>query len=481
MKHASSCCTDLLWGNFMTTTLKATTKVLDLAKEYPFLFDTLVEISPKLKRLRNPILQKTIGKNATLTDVSKISKVPLNRLFVLLSESISKNAKQEVAIDKEEKEIGEWQEELEKRQRRLKDLVLELHKGEDLEKLQAQFKEILVDVSATEIAEMEQSLISSGELTAQQVTALCDLHVQVFKESLDVQEKPETIPGHPIHTYMSENKEAQRLVDILRENPQDSSALEELRKIVIHYTRLQNQLFPILEKAGITGPSTVMWAKQDEIREMLKDVDDANIKELLSAIEEMIYKEENILIPMSLENLSEYDWVKVRVGGEEIGYAWITPGSEWKPITPIDIHQADQEPESPEIKLNTGSLTLKEIDLLLRNIPVDLTFVGVDERVKYYSATDDRIFPRSPAVIGRGVINCHPQKSYDKVQKIMDSFKEGTQNNAIFWIQMGDRFLLISYYAVRDDNGDFVGTLEVSQDVTEIRSLEGEKRLLDWE
>ncbi|MCK5239535.1 MAG: DUF438 domain-containing protein [Candidatus Thorarchaeota archaeon] len=464
----------------MATTLKASTKILDLAKEFPFLFDTLVEISPKLKRLKNPILQKTIGKRATLTDVSKISKVPLNRLFVLLSESISKNANETVVIDKEDKEKGEWQEELQRRQRSLKDLVLELHKGEEVEGLQEQFKEILVDVSATEVAEMEQSLISSGELTAQQVTALCDIHVQVFKESLDVQDKPETIPGHPVHTYMSENKEAQRLVDILKENPTDGTTLEELKKIIVHYQRLQNQLFPLLEKAEITGPSTVMWAKEDEIRDMISNVNESNLNELLTAIEDMIYKEENILFPMSLENLSEYDWVKVRVGEEEIGYAWITPGSEWKPITPIDIHQADQEPESPGIKLNTGTLTLKEVDLLLRHLPVDLSFVGVDEKVKYYSATDDRIFPRSPGVIGRSVINCHPHKSYEKVQKIMDSFKEGTQDKAMFWIQMGDRFLVISYYAVRDDNGEFMGTIEFSQDATEIRNLEGEQRLLDW-
>jgi DUF438 domain-containing protein len=465
----------------MAVTLKASMKILDLAKEYPFLFDTLVEISPKLKRLQNPILQKTIGKRATLTDVSKLSKVPLNRLFVLLSESISQETGEKVVIDKEDKEKGEWQEELERRQRKLKDLVLGLHEGEDLEKMQSQFKEILVDVSATEIADMEQSLISSGELTAQQVTALCDLHVQVFKESLDVQERPETIPGHPVHTYMNENKEAQKLIDVLRENPGDKTTLEELKNIVVHYQRLQNQLFPLLEKAEITGPSTVMWAKQDEIREMINKVDESNLNELLTAIEDMIYKEENILFPMSLENLSEYDWAKVRVGEEEIGYAWVLPGDEWKPITPIDVHQADQASESPGITLNTGSLTLKEVDLLLRHIPVDISFVGVDERVKYYSATDDRIFPRSPGVIGRGVINCHPQKSYDKVQKILNAFKEGIQDKAIFWIELGDRFLIISYFAVRDETGEFMGTLEVTQDVTEIRSLEGEKRLLDWE
>ncbi|MHA1135679.1 MAG: DUF438 domain-containing protein [Candidatus Thorarchaeota archaeon] len=465
----------------MATTLKASTKILELANEFPFLFDTLIEISPKLKRLKNPILQKTIGKRATLTDVSKLSKVPLNRLFVLLSESISENANEKVIIDKEAKGEGDWQEELEKRQAKLKGLVLDLHADGKVEDLQADFKKILVDVSATEIAEMEQSLISSGDLTAQQVTALCDLHVEVFKESLDVQEKPESIPGHPIHTYMNENKEAQKYVDSLKDNPDDAGTIDEVKKITIHYTRLQNQLFPLLEKAGITGPSTVMWAKQDEIREMINKLDKSNLNELLTAIEDMIYKEENILFPMALENLSEYDWVKVRTGEEEIGYSWVTPGSEWKPISPIDIHQVDQESTSPNINLNTGSLTLKEIDLLLRHLPLDISFVGVDEKVKYYSATDDRLFPRSPAVIGRSVINCHPSKSYDKVKKIMTYFKEGKKDKVMFWIKMNDRFLIISYYAVRDENGEFMGTLEATQDATEIRNLEGEQRLLDWE
>jgi DUF438 domain-containing protein len=465
----------------MATTLRSSTKILDLANKYPFLFDTLVEISPKLKRLQNPILQKTIGRRATLMDVSKMSNVPLNRIFLLLSESISEHANETVVIDKDAKEGGQWQAELQNRQRKLKDLIIGLHSGVELEKLQSEFKQILVDVSATEIAEMEQSLINSGELSAQQVTALCDLHVQVFKESLDIQQTPQTTPGHPVHTYQAENSEAKRLVNLLNENPDDENAVEELTKIVIHYTRLQNQLFPLLEKTGITGPSTVMWAKQDEIRDMINGLEKSNLNSLLVAIEEMIYKEENILFPMALENLSELDWVKVKVGEEEIGFAWITPGSDWKPISPIDIHQLDQKSASPKINLNTGSLTLKEIDLLLRHLPVDISFVGVDDKVKYYTATDERIFPRSPAVIGRSVINCHPSKSYDKVQKILSYFKEGKKDKAIFWIQMNGKFLLISYYAVIDDSGEFIGTLEVTQDLTEARSLEGEQRLLDWE
>ena len=146
----------------------------------------------------------------------------------------------------------------------------------------------------------------------------------------------------------------------------------------------------------------------------------------------------------------------------------------------MDIHQVEQKADLPKINLNTGNLTLTEIDLLLRHLPIDVTFVGADETVKYYSATDERIFPRSSGVIGRSVINCHPQKSYDKVKEILTQFKEGKKDKALFWIQMNDKFILIGYYAVRDENGKFIGTLEATQDVTEIRSLEGERRLLTW-
>ncbi len=465
----------------MVVQIKASTMIMELAKSYPFLFDTLVEISPKLKKLLNPILQRTIGKRATLIDVSKIAKVPLNIIFKRISEAILQNTSEQVEIDTEDKAKGEWQEELLKRQTKMKELVFELHDGGEVEQLQNKFREIVTDISAGEIAEMEQTLISSGELTAEQVTSMCDLHVEIFKESLDVQGKPETIPGHPIHTYMSENQRAQKFIDALKDNPKAEPAFTKLKNILIHYTRLQNQLFPLLEKAEISGPSTVMWAKHDEIREMFNIITDANFGELLTTLEDMIYKENNILFPMALESLSEHDWVKVRTGEEEIGFAWITPGNEWKPITPLDIHQSVEAKVDPEIKLNTGSLTEKELDLVLRNLPLDISFVGPNETVKYYSATEERIFPRSPAVIGRSVINCHPRKSFNKVQRIMTQFKEGKKKKAMFWLTIKGRFLIIGYYAIRDDEGKFMGTLEVSQDVTEIRSLEGEKRLLNWE
>ena len=138
-----------------------------------------------------------------------------------------------------------------------------------------------------------------------------------------------------------------------------------------------------------------------------------------------------------------------------------------------------EQPDSAELK--TGKLTTEQLDLLLTHLPVDVSFVDADGFVRYYSDTPSRIFKRSPAIIGRHVEKCHPAKSVDKVKKIVSAFAAGEKDTAQFWIELGGKFTHIRYFAVRDEMGKFVGTLEVSQDVTEIRKLEGECRLLDWE
>ncbi|MCP4761974.1 MAG: DUF438 domain-containing protein [archaeon] len=464
----------------MKINLNRSTKILELIKEFPFLMDSLIELSPKLKKLKNPILQKTIGRQATIFDVSSIGKININTLFEKIGKELIEKGNVEVSIDKKDEKGKSWVKVLEERQNALKEIVLDLHKGEENDVLQKRFTEIIQDVTASEIAEMEQNLIEGGELTPEQVTSMCDLHVKVFKESLDEHEKPESIPGHPLHTYMKENEYAKNLITNINENKSDLDKISNLKEIITHYTRLENQLFPILEKEGISGPSTVMWAIHDEIRENFRNLEKANVEELLTKIDDMIYKENTILYPMALETLSEKDWIKVQTGEEEIGYSWIKPGNEWKPITSSSLHQLDEFKENGLLKLKTGNLSLKQIDLMLRNLPIDISFIDAKEEVAYYSNTEERIFPRSPGVIGRKVQFCHPQKSIDKVQQIIDSFRKGTKDVAEFWIQVNDKFIFIRYFAIHDDNGEFLGTLEVSQDITDIRKLKGEKRLLDW-
>jgi len=447
------------------------TKILPLIKEYPSLYDDLLKLSPKIKKLKNPLIRRTLGKFATLKDVADLLDIQLDELLKIVKVSIEKAGGLKTISNSERKE-------------QLKQLIIGLHKGEDVEKLKKKFKEITEDISSGEIGELEQELIDEGVLKPEEITKLCDLHVEIFKDALDLQEKPETIPGHPIHTYRMENKKALELISEIKKAPEDEKLklVKELAKIDIHYTRIENQLFPILEKIGISGPPQVLWEVHDEIRGMFKSVNKSNLEELLSKVEDLIYKEENILFPMTLEKFTELDWITVRQGEEEIGYAWVKPGTEWKPITPKEIHleETKVKKEADMLDLDVGKLTLKQINLILKHLPVDLSFIDEEDTVRYYSATKERIFPRSAGVIGRKVQKCHPPKSVHLVEEILSKFKSGEKNVAEFWIQMNGRIIHIRYFAVRDENNKYVGTLEVTQDITDLKKIEGERRLAQW-
>jgi DUF438 domain-containing protein len=274
--------------------------------------------------------------------------------------------------------------------------------------------------------------------------------------------------------------------------------IERLSEIDTHYTRKENQLFPMLEDHHFTGPSQVMWSLHDDIRAQLKQAREAfasrdpvqtvsSLKEVIQTIRDMIYKEEHILYPASLDMLTQKEWIRVKEGEADIGFAWVVPDKGWPEEIIEETPKVSAEPAkvlkdvAGALGLDTGRMTLEQINLMLTHLPVDLTFVDEDDRVAYYSEGPERIFPRSPAVIGREVRNCHPPKSVHLVNKILDAFKSGSRDTAEFWIELGGRFIYIRYFAVRDARGYYRGTLEVSQDLTKIRKLEGQQRLLDWE
>ena len=201
----------------------------------------------------------------------------------------------------------------------------------------------------------------------------------------------------------------------------------------------------------------------------------------------MIYKEEHILFPTSLDMLTQNEWIRVKEGEADIGFAWVVPDKGWPEEIVEKIEESPAEPVDAlkdvagALGLDTGQMTLEQINLMLTHLPVDLTFVDENDRVAYYSEGPERIFPRSPAIIGREVRNCHPPQSVHLVNKILDTFKSGSRNTAEFWIEVSGKFIYIRYFAVRDASGYYRGTLEVSQDLTRIRKLEGQQRLLDWE
>jgi DUF438 domain-containing protein len=383
-----------------------------------------------------------------------------------------------------------------KRKEALKDVIRQLHEGKTVDEVKAEFAALLREVEGGDIAEIEQALIADG-LPETEIKRLCDVHVAVFRESLDAQEEPAGAPGHPVDTFRAENEAAAKVLGALEGAIRASDwararqGLAKLREYDRHYLRKENVLFPYLEKHGFTGPSSVMWAIHDDIRagwknlsELLAGEPDAVLvseafEPLATAIREMFYKEENILFPTALEKLTPEEWAEIRAQEAEVGYCYAEPGSAWTPGEAA-TQAAEPTPAAGNLlPLSTGALTLQQIDWLLTNLPVDVTYVDANDEVRFFSATKERIFPRSPAIIGRKVQKCHPPASVHRVQRILDDFRAGHRDVAEFWIQMGGRFIHIRYFAIRDEQGVYQGTLEVSQDVTRIRALEGERRLLD--
>ncbi|MBA1335305.1 MAG: Hemerythrin domain protein [Firmicutes bacterium] len=396
------------------------------------------------------------------------------------------------------------------RQRVLKELIMELHNGKSVGEVKERFAKLIEGVTASEISEMEQNLIMEG-MPVEEVQRLCDVHAEVFKGSIEHIHKPsraEEMPGHPVHTIRLENKEVKKLIEedinpILAglEEAGDEAKLPELAQLLDllwqidkHYSRKENLLFPYLEKYGITAPPKVMWGVDDEIRNGIKELkkllEEGGIsaralaqkfREVVNKAVEMIFKEENILIPMAMDTLTEDEWLNIAEESGEIGYTLIDPPPKWAPYrtdAARDMKKDRTELPKDNIRFETGILRQEEMEAMFNTMPVDITFIDKDDVVKFFSNNQDRIFARTKAVIGRTVQNCHPPASVHIVNKMLQDFKEGRKDHEDFWIRMGDRYVYIRYFAVRGSSGEYLGTMEVSQDIKPIQQIQGEKRLM---
>ncbi|NLZ81494.1 MAG: DUF438 domain-containing protein [Clostridiales bacterium] len=393
----------------------------------------------------------------------------------------------------------------EHRKQVIKDIIGELHNGKTVDEVKQKFDDAFSGVTATEIGAVEQALILEG-LPVSEIQKLCDVHAAVFKGSIEDIHRPVDvtgIPGHPTNVLKLENR---YLVKLMEEKikpyipglPKEDAVLKlkegfrELLKIDIHYSKKENLYFPYMEKYGTTAPPQVMWGVDDEIRAQIKEIiatlekgigDSEAFKEeinsLLSKVDEMIFKEENILLPMLLDMISEEEWKHIADDSDEIGFI-IDNVPVWNPA----LKKADLPKEEVKsiiegvVSLQTGEFKLEELDRVLSTLPLDITFVDKDDKVKYFSQTADRIFPRTKAVLGRDVSNCHPPASVHVVDDIVKDFKSGSKDHEEFWIPIGDRFIYIRYFAVRSTEGEYLGVLEVTQDIKPIQDITGEKRLV---
>lgn len=421
------------------------------------------------------------------------------------------------------------------RQKKLIEILGLLHAGGNFEEAKKMFDASFSDVDVSEITSAERELIANG-LDPSEIQKLCTVHAAVFKGAIkDIHHSnyEHEVPGHPIHTLKLENIVIRSLLNDellplfekivngdLASQEKIVSVLKDLYQIDKHYQRKEVLIFSYMEKYGITAPPQVMWGVDDDIREEIKEMIKAfsnpdfiinQLREplllMVENIEEMIFKEEEIMVPMILEVFSIEDWEQIAVDSLDVGYAFIpTPlnyiGSkeakekslenEPKRLAAIEesiAFSASQkrsmkkdlgiEEKTSFVELPTGTLNLDELKAIFSVLPVDLTLVDANDKVRFFSEGPERVFPRTVSVIGREVVNCHPPKSMHIVEQILKDFKTGIKTTADFWIDLGPKKIYIRYFALRDDTQKYIGCLEVTQDITQIQKIDGQKRLLD--
>ena len=376
------------------------------------------------------------------------------------------------------------------RQEKLKELMLRLHQGEKEEIIQEEFNQYFDSISPYEIQVMERNLMQEG-ITYEEIMHLCKIHASLMSAKV---ESGEGMPdfekeGHPVMVLKKENLALRGAIDRIERllqayvSSKDEDLLKGLKRQISlldqfenHYLRKEYALFPIMESKGITAPPKVMWGVHDEIREIYKNfkqafdeqADDVMEQFLVAKEEllEMIFKEENILIPMVAQAFHVDDWEKMAQDTPQYGYCIVTPEAEWKvEKKPSTIQSKEEIQETGDIPLSTGSLSLEQLDLLLNLLPMELSFVDKDNIVKYYNEGngEEKIFKRTKSAIGRDVINCHPPKSHAIVTKLFEQLRSGQKEE--MWFKKEDKMIHVTYHAVRNAQGEYMGVLEYVQNI----------------
>lgn len=484
------------------------TKIDDLLDKYPFLVRFMAEYNQRFALFEDKYTRAAIGHASTLRRVAAIGGVDLAGFMQALAKHIngatgdSVKASGLTEIDRVKSR---------ERVEAIKRIIKSLSADKDVGAAQKSVMELTGDIEPAELAEAEAELIAEG-MPADEVMHLCELHVNALN-GLMKKDETKFSAGHPVNTYMEENKEIASLTKLLgylvkslEEGAGTASegkllseldeALDRLKGVETHYTRKEHLLFPILERHGVTGPPQVMWNAHDENRALLGKVKEAAAARDLASLKErvpalgralinMACMENEVLLPIALNTLTRNEWLEIRKGEDEVGYAFASPGDEWlKEVIARDAEQGGKAPAGELVKsgvvdLGCGGLSVGQIMLIFEHLPVDITFVDEHDEVRFFNRAGNRLFARGKEAIGRKVQRCHPQKSLSTVNRILSDFRRGLKDVAEFWIQMGERFVHIRYLAVRDDKGAYRGCLEVSQDATQIRGLQGQKRLLD--
>ena len=382
----------------------------------------------------------------------------------------------------------------------LKGFLKRLGTGEELGAVREDFVSQFAHVEASEIMKAEQGLMREGTPLAE-VQQLCDLHSALFHGStiheqmdaehakveavLEAQEKSQSVVtlvetvGHPLNRLTEENKALDALIEAFKVKVANKTAtvddVNEIRQVSIHYAKKGDLLYPHLKIAyDISGPSMVMWTVDGDIRDgfgrlaRAKSIDDAWYEEfdgLLTRAQEMIYKEQNILFPICAENFSAEEWYQIYKDTEQYEEIFGVERVAWAEAeSALAAKAAPTSGDSNTIALIGGSLTLEQLDAMLNTMPMEITFVDHVDINRYFN-DGEKVFKRPTTAIGRDVFSCHPPKVEPIVRGIIESFRNGERDNVAVWLEKVGRPFYVNYMAVRDQNNNYLGTLELVQDM----------------
>ncbi len=496
-------------------------KILDFNKtvstlvgEYPEVLNIMSELG--FKEITSPMALEMMGSVMTIPKGALIKGIDLEHIVKTFKEKGFVVTGVEISGEKEIKNISPITDidtsTPERRRELLKNYIARLSNGEDLEKVREEFVNNFESVSVHEIAAAEQGLIGDG-MPVTEVQKLCDIHSALFhgmtedevleKEKLQMAENAahraakeagsidfdSLSPGHPLSILHLENIELENFLNTVQ--PQVSTEIEKatliawltyLKDIKSHYAKKEELIMPILYNAGVTGPSMVMWGVDDEIFKeirvlinIMNNEEYENIIErtasVLQRMREMIYKEENILFPLSKENLTEKDWLKAYKDLEEIGYAFITEIPRWdEGETYIAEEKARYKNETDlnyVVKFPTGEVTVRQLALMVEFLPIDITFIDENERFTFF-VNEGRVFARPTSALGREVYGCHPPQVIPIVKEMIGDFKNKKKRSVERWIPNPENPVRIQYFGVYDDEDEYIGTVEIVQSFKDI-------------
>lgn len=484
-------------------TINAKETVFNIVNANPEVKDIMVELG--FKDIARPMALKTVGKVVTLEKGSAIKDIPMEKIKAVFAShgyQVTDGTESESAGDALVESTAASVEDAPKtgddltpaeRNKLLKSYITRLSSGEDLETVREDFVANFSDVSANEIAKAEQDMITGG-VPIEDVQKLCDVHSALFhgatqEEKIanaeaavekgfqdEIAAKTRELvaePGHPLNVLTEENKAISKDIQIARKEYQEGNkkellkTLTELKAINGHYGKKGELIYPPLKnKYDISGPSDVMWGVDDEIKEALgkivKDYD-ANEKEVmptLTRMDEMIYKEQNILFPLCVQCFTDEDWNNVYADIPAYPYCLITDVPEWKRA---EKRKSAAEITQGKVVLPTGELTAEQLRAILNTIPMEITFIDENEINRYFNE-GEKLFPRPTSCLGRVLYECHPKRVEPMVRKLISDFHSGKKDKMVIPMKKNGKKVNVMYMAVRDENGKYVGTMELVQE-----------------